>query len=296
MPQQRKSSKKTIRKPKTVLGIPGKWDSRDALVAAVNTVNQGAFELQNGILRNLNTGDTYEVVIQDRNNGLRESFATAAVFDEYRRVDDEFLDIIDEHTHITYVIGETGSFATAGAIAAAALAILNAGGVGIKVESSGIAFTRGEWENSVSRLHPEGQYAEDDIDLMTMFVYPAVTDGKQSSWSRGMHNLGMKDVLIQGLEFEGGAELAVEFNTFQVLDKPEFPDEGFIFELELENSEESAFDMFAIYDDQPHAGDELFENPYGLWRLCPTDEEEYDEDDEEAEEYDDEDPDEGTIR
>jgi hypothetical protein len=294
MPQPRKSAKKSIRKPKTVLGIPGTWDSREALIAMVNTVNQGTFELQNGVLKHLATGDTYEVVVQDRNDGLRESFATAAVFDEYRRVDDEFLDALDEHTYITYVIGETGSFATAGAIAAAALAILNTGGIGIKVESSGIAFTRDEWEHSVSRLHPEGQYAEDDIDLMYMFVYPAVSDGKQTTWSRGMHNLGMKDVLIDGLEFEGGAELAVEFNTFQVLDKPEFPDEGFIFELQLENSEESAFEMFAITDDQPHAGDELFENPYGVWRLSPTDEEAYD--DEEAEEYDDEDPDEGAIR
>src|SRR6188474_1975676 len=109
MPQPRKSAKKSIRKPKTVLGIPGTWDSREALIAMVNTVNQGTFELQNGVLKHLATGDTYEVVVQDRNDGLRESFATAAVFDEYRRVDDEFLDTIDQHTHITYVVGETGS-------------------------------------------------------------------------------------------------------------------------------------------------------------------------------------------
>lgn len=293
MPQPRQSSKKSIRKPKTVLGIPGKWDSREALIAAIRETNRGAFEFQDGILRNLRTGDSYEVVIQDRNDGLRESFATAAAFDEYRRVDDEFLDAIDQHTHITYVVGETGSFATAGAIAAAAIAILNAGGVGIKVESSGIAFSRAEWEHCTGRLHPENQYADDDVDLMLMFVHPAVYDGKQTTYSRGMHNLGMKDVLIAGLEFEGGAELAVEFNTFQVLDKPEFPDEGFIFELELENSEESAFDMLAIYD-QPHSGDELFENPYGLWRLSPSDEEAYDE---EEEEYDDEeDTDDGATR
>lgn len=292
MPQPRQNSKKSIRKPKTVLGIPGAWNSREALIAAINETNQGAFEVLDGTLQNLRTGDAYEVVIQDRNDGLRESFATAAAFDEYRRVDDELLDAVDLHTHITYVIGETGSFATAGAIAAAACAILNAGGVGIKVESSGIAFSRAEWEHCTNRLHPENQYAEDDVDLMVMFVHPAVNDGKQTTYSRGMHNLGMKDVLIQGLEFEGGAELAVEFNTFQVLDKPEFPDEGFIFELELENSEESAFDMYAIHD-QPHTGDELFENPYGLWRLSPSDEEEYDE---EAEYDEDEDTDDGATR
>ncbi|MCD9017084.1 hypothetical protein [Parachryseolinea silvisoli] len=293
MAQLRQSSKKSIRKPKTVLGIPGKWDSREALIGAIHSTNQGTFELQNGILKNLRTGDTYEVVIQDRNDGLRESFATAALFDEYRRVDDEFLDIIDQHTHITYVVGETGSFTTAGAIAAAAIAILNGGGVGVKVESSGIAFTRSEWEHLVERLHPENQYADNNVDLMAMFVHPAVNDGKQTTYSRGMHNLGMKDVMVQGLEFEGGAELAIEFNTFQVLDKPEFPDEGFIFELQLENSEESAFDMYAIHD-QPHSGDELFENPYGLWRLSPTDEEAYDEEEEEFD--DEEDPDEEATR
>jgi hypothetical protein len=294
MAQPRQSSKKSIHKPKTVLGIPGKWDSRDALIGAIHSTNPGTFELLNGILKNLQTGDTYEVVIQDRNNGLRESFATAAIFDEYRRVDDEFLDAVEQHTHITYVVGETGSFASAGSIAAAAIAILNAGGVGIKIESSGIAFTRSEWEHLVARLHPENQYADNDIDLMAMFVHPAVSDGKQITYSRGMHNLGMKDVLVEGLEFEGGAELAVEFNTFQVLDKPEFPDEGFIFELELENSEESAFDMYAIHHDQPHAGDELFENPYGLWRLSPTDEEAYDEEEEEFD--DEEDPDEEATQ
>jgi hypothetical protein len=251
--------------PQTVLGIPGKWSSPEAVFAAVGENNLNEFMFAGKILVNLKTQDTFEVAIQERDDRMKESFRKAIEFDEYHYAPDEFLEEIEAHTCLVYVIGNTGSFERARAMAEAGNAILKAGGIGIKVESSGIAFQKGEWQNVLRNLQEEKLY--EDVNLYHLFVNPAIRNGRAATYSCGMHTLGFKDTIVYGMEPEGAAELVNEFNNFLIIEQPPLT-AGFIFELELENSEMSEFEV-TEETDQPNAGDALFENPFGMWKLTP---------------------------
>jgi len=77
-----------------------------------------------------------------------------------------------------------------------------------------------------------------------------------------MQNLGYKDTIIFGEEFQEAAALVKLFGIYQLVDKPTIL-HGQTFSADLESP------RFRITheDEQPYIGDELFGNPLGMWRL-----------------------------
>jgi hypothetical protein len=238
-------------KPKTVLCIPGKWKDRSEIVTAIVDNNLGRFIFAGNVLLNINTNQGYSLEIHDKDGQMQNAFKVAGLVN---RLSNHFLEEIDKHHYVIYVIGDTGNLDDAKAISEAGLAILNAGGLGLKVESTGKAFTKEHWAKLVTDF--------EESNLCEMFVIDSINDGQGTTYSCGMHNLGFKDTIVSNVEFQEAVQLINIFGCYQVVDKPTI----------IENqtfSVDAASPVFEIQNesDQPNKGHQLFENPYGMWRL-----------------------------
>jgi hypothetical protein len=169
-------------------------------------------------------------------------------------IKDEALDEIEKHNFVIYISGETGSFKEAENIALAGAAVLKGGGMGIKIDTTGKAFEKSKWLNLIKKF--------EEIDLYQMFVVDSIIDEEDSVWSCGMHNLGLRDTIISGEKFQTAVDLITIFGYYQILDKPTIS-AGEIFQPDLN------YPQYFITNepDQPYKGVELYENPFGMWRL-----------------------------
>ncbi len=95
-----------------------------------------------------------------------------------------------------------------------------------------------------------------------MFVLDSISDGKGVTYSCGMHNLGLKDTIVYNEEFQGAVNLISIFSYYQIIDKPEIKNNQ-----TFSANAESAVFMISDEKSQPNVGNELFENPFGMWRL-----------------------------
>lgn len=250
-----KKSEKQINKPvtcpKTVLCIPGNWNNRSEIVTAISENNMNEFIFAGMILLNLKNKNSFELEICDRDERMKESFKWAGMVN---RVSDEFLNEIDKHKYVIYLTAETGDTEKAKLIAEAGKAILKSGGIGIKVETTGKAFTKDHWIDLLDDF--------DEANLYQMFVLDSICDGIGKTYSCGMHNLGLKDSIVYNEEFQESVNLISIFGYYQLIEKVEIKNNQ-TFSTEAEGP------IFIISEElnQPNKGDELFENPFGIWKL-----------------------------
>ena len=236
---------------RTVLCIPGPWTKREDLLSRIVDSSAQQYFATGTMMLNRDTNEAYEFEVSDRADEMRSAFHYAGLVNH---LSDDFLDEVDEHNCVVYLIGETGSMESARAIALAGKALLEAGGIGIKVETAGKAFSKSQWDSMLEDF--------EEARLYEMFVLDCITSADGTVHTCGMQNLGLKDSIVSGLPFEQAAELLEIFGFYQVVEKPEIqPGQTFstavdapIFEIEEET-------------EQPYAGNELFGNPFGMWRL-----------------------------
>ncbi|MCF6351859.1 MAG: hypothetical protein L3J06_02505 [Cyclobacteriaceae bacterium] len=238
-------------KPKTVLCIPGNWNDRTEILTSIAKNNLNEYIFAGMVLLNLKTNNGFELEICERDDRMKESFKWAGMVNQ---ISDEFLNKIDKHKYVIYISAETGTLESAKLIAEAGNAILKSGGIGIKVESTGKAFTKEHWTQLLDSY--------EESNLYEMFVIDSISDGKGITYSCGMHNIGLKDSIVYNEEFQESVNLISIFGYYQLVDKP-------IIEQNQTFSTDSESPIFIITEEknQPNKGDELFENPYGMWRL-----------------------------
>jgi len=158
---------------------------------------------------------------------------------------------IDEHKSVVYLVGNGGSQDAAEAMMRCAAALLKAGGLGVKVESAGVAHTPQAWLEYVETLHLFSAF-----DALVVYV-----TGEQT-YSCGMHNLGLPDAITDGVGPAGAADLLRTFNRYQFVESPElFDDQTF--------SEDAEATVYRLRQEQSvdYGDGSLFSNPYGCWRL-----------------------------
>jgi hypothetical protein len=169
-------------------------------------------------------------------------------------VTDNFLNDIEKHTYVIYITGLGGNVENAERMAFAAGAILKAGGIGVKVETTGKAFVKEKWVGYLDTF--------EQPNLYNMFVVDSIVTEEGTVYSCGMHNLGYKDTIVSGEAFQKAVNLIKIFGLYQIVDKPVIKHLQ-TFRADMESP------LFLIRDElnQPNKGDELFENPFGIWRL-----------------------------
>ena len=235
----------------TIICVPGNWSDRSALLMAIAKANIGSYIFAGQLLFDIGANEGYQLEIREHDEKMAQAFRHAGMVNQ---VPESFIDSIDRHTIVLYLIGKTGSPETAARIAKAAQALLNAGGTGVKIETAGKAFTPEHWNALVKNATA--------ANLYSMFVIDSVTTTDGSVYSCGMQNMGLEDTIVSGLEFQESVDLISLFNRYRLMEAP-FIKSGHTFSAA---ADAPVFKITAEAQ-QPYEGYEIFENPYGMWRL-----------------------------
>ncbi len=235
----------------TVISIPGIWSNWNEFILSIVEATNGEYIAAGGILINAKNERHFTIEFCERDDKIKESFRYAGMA---TGVSQSFLDEIDNHKHVIYISGQTGSLEAAKHIAFAVGNILKAGGLGVKIETTGKAFEKFKWNSLLDNF--------EESNLYQMFVIDSIVDKDGAVYSCGMQNLGFKDTIIYGEEFQQAIELISIFGYYQIIDKPSIQNNQ-TFTPDIESS------ILRITEElnQPYKGIDLFENPFGMWRL-----------------------------
>jgi hypothetical protein len=236
---------------KIVLGVPGTWKSRTEIVTAIASKSQG-FIFAGAILMELATKESFALEIHEHSPRLREAFELAGG-DRFEAAD---LDAIASHTFTLYLLGDGGSLDAARKMMKAACGLVRAGGLAVKVETAGVAHTASGWT----------ELAETDDPWSLYRAYVALVGEGGTFYSCGMHNLGFRDAIVSAnIGPEEAGELLETFLLYLLMESPVLKD-GETFSLEPDAPRY----RLASESCTTYPVDDLFHNPFGMWRLSPA--------------------------
>jgi hypothetical protein len=235
----------------TIVCIPGEWNDRDEFNLGIIKSTNGKYIAAAGVLLNVEANRHFMVEFCNPDPGMAESFAYAG---KVTRITDESVNAIGKHRSVIYLSAPGGNLENAEHIARAATEILKAGGLGIKIETAGKAFAKEKWLELMNNFK--------ETPLYPMFVIDSITMEDGTVFSCGMHNLGFRDTIVSGEEHQYGVDLISVFGCYQLIDKPKIIS-GQTFALDVDAL------RFRITEetDPPYKEEELFGNPFGMWRL-----------------------------
>ncbi|MCR9249105.1 MAG: hypothetical protein NXI20_01720 [bacterium] len=249
--KREKDSKPSEKSFKTIICIPGTWANRTELVNSIVSTTNGEWIFAGMVLLNTKTKETFELEIQDFDSRMRESFELAGIMN---KVSDDFLNKIHDHKSVVYLLAETASLEKAKSISHATKVLLESGGIGVKVETAGKAFEANHWIELVNNFELGNLY--------DMFVVDNLTQPDGTVFTCGMHNLGLFDSIISGEDFSNAYKTVSILGRYQVIEGAQIG-ENQTFQTDLESP------IFVINEEpnQPYDGDDIFGNPFGMWRL-----------------------------
>ncbi|BAU54417.1 hypothetical protein [Mucilaginibacter gotjawali] len=235
----------------TVLCIPGIWKDVEDIANTVFSVNEGTYMVVGDLLIHPQAAQFYKFEIKEQDENMAESFERLGKTTGITTVG---LSKIRNHNYVIYITGKTGSFNEAHQIALAGAAILKAGGLGIRIDTTGKAFEQQKWLKYLINFV--------EADLFEMFVTNSFIDERNIVFSRGMHNLGLKDILVCGEELQKAVDLINVFGYYQVFDKPVIHQNEF-----FQPGLQSARYLITEEINQFYSDNKLFNNPFGMWKL-----------------------------
>lgn len=241
----------TLSLPRTIIGIPGTWPTRSDIVASI-VKNSGGYLFAGAVMMHIESKTHFQVDVYDHDDNLGEAFRVAGggkmTADELRAIED--------HTFCVYLIADGGSLESARRFIAIGRALLNCGGLGVKIESAGLAHSSTTWE----------RFAADDRlgSLMKAFV-TYVGDG-DTYYSCGMHNLGYPDCVVQApVDPTVAANLLHTFLGYLLVENPTvLSGQTFSVDAESPHYRLSKEDCVMFPPGDP------FHNPYGVWKMVPA--------------------------
>ncbi len=231
-----------------IIGVPGYWETRTEILAAVADKSGGFLCLANRLM-GTSTKDVYTLDIYDYDPQLAAAFRI--VGRPWIRESD--LDRIAAHRHTLYVLSADVSMEWARRMLKVGCALLQAGGIAVKVESTGIAHSADKWM--------EFARSGDLFQLYRAFV--TLIKGSEYFYSCGMHNFGLPDVSVgSNLGPDDAARLLNQFTCFVLSENPALAD-GETFSVAAGASRyRLKKERCELY---PH--DDPFYNPFGRWHL-----------------------------
>jgi len=235
--------------PPTVIGVPGLWENHEAIVRAIAEQSDG-YLFADRVITHGESEERFGLEIYEHDPRMREAFEIVGG----GQIPSEDLDQIEQHTFTLYLIGPGEKNADyLRSMMRATMGLLKAGGLGVKIESTGISHSKVRWAELLERDPLLGV-------LFGFVVY--ITDSNGTTCSCGMHSIGLPDALVDGMPEDDAVSLLKSFVGFQFLEEPELGDG----------------ETFQAGDDQPvytlhkeecsfYDEDDLFFNGNGMWRL-----------------------------
>jgi hypothetical protein len=236
--------------PEAVICIPGTWKNRSELVERVAR-DSGGYLFMGMLLMEMETRHTFELHFEDAHPRMATAFNAAG---PHWRGSEE-MSRIASHSSVVYLIGHGGSRTNAEALMGAAAALIKAGGLGVKIESTGLAHSPSAWQGLVDTRH-----------LLTAYrAYVICLTGREQVYSCGMHNLGLREAIVDAAVDDDALDLIRRFTYYLFSESPT-----------IQNRQTFALapgaPVYRIFEDDgiQYEDGSLFQNPYGAWRLEPT--------------------------
>jgi len=231
-----------------VIGIPGKWSTRKEIGADIASKSQGLL-LVGPVLMNTATKKGYKFEIYERDPHLAKAFEIAG----RPRITEEDIQAIRSHTFTLYLIAEGSSPELAQSVLNIGCGLLQAGGIAVKVETTGKAHIAKDWFVLAA--------AQNETALYHAFV---TLIGRQGMfYSCGMHNLGYRDAIIEDdITPDDAAHLLQTFLLYTLIEQPILK-EGHTFS----KTADSPYYRLRAVPCETYQRDHSFFNPFGMWQL-----------------------------
>lgn len=234
--------------PQLILCIPGPWTSRSEFLRSVVEDSDG-YIFAGGVLMHIESQFACELELEEVNPKIPQAFKAAGA---HWRDTPEML-AINGHRSVVYLVGPGGSREAAELMILAAAGLIKAGGLGVKVESSGVAHAPDTWLEFAKNLHLFSAH-----DALVVYVTGDETH------TCGMHNFGLRDAITHGSDQAANVEALQVFTRYLFREAP----------VLRENH------TFSVGQSTPrfrlkgapsveYGAQSLFNNPFGAWRLVP---------------------------
>jgi len=236
-----------------ILCVPGPWETSGDLLQALARGGP-EYIFAGRVFMEMKTQATCELQLAEPDGRMREAFEIAG----QGRIPAATLDAVADHRSIVYLLFDEPGYETARTAARFARALLEAGGIAVKVESAGVAHSRERWM--------EAWASEDPFDIYSLYV--ALVGGEGRYFSCGMHNFALPDAAVPAsIEIAEAARLLNVFNLFQLVDSPVLND-GETFSAD---ADAPRFRLKREPYEEGYDPGEPLHNPRGLWSLQPAD-------------------------
>lgn len=235
--------------PELVLCIPGPWRDRAELAESLAASETGHL-LVGGVLRDTFDGFACDLVFEGADPELAAAFAKAGP----HWAASSAMEAVADHDCVVYLLGKGGSLNAAESMMRAAAALVEAGGLGVKVDSTGIAHGPAYWFDICDKL-------EQLTAHRALVVYVM---GREDVFSCGMHNFGLPDAMTSARDKAAAADMLRTFTRYLLERSPVFED-GHTFSV---RDGEPVYRVRRV-PARDYGPDSLFNNPYGAWRLEP---------------------------
>jgi hypothetical protein len=161
---------------------------------------------------------------------------------------------IASHQSVAYLLGDGGSRERAESMMLAGAAVIGAGGLGVKVESAGIAHSTNDWLKLCEQAYL--------FSAHRAFVIYGTGD---ETYSCGMHNLGLRDAVVAQKDASDPVELLQAFTRYLFAEAPAIKD-GQTFSVAR------GAPAYRLRSDPgvSYEAGSFYSNPYGAWRLVPA--------------------------
>jgi hypothetical protein len=222
------------------------------VVQAVAGANDGTFLYLGGSLFDVVHKRGIPVEVRAHEEKLVSAFriASGGAFPQ------EMMRAIEEHRTGLYLIAPGGTLETARAAMLGTAALLRAGGVAAKVDSSGRAQSRDNWLALAGYEGPQALYEG----------FVCLVGDRTQLYTCGMHLLGLPDALLEGRYSPGEARSLLDaFLLYVLIESPSLAT-GHTFSV---RAGAPRYRLRQV-PDRIHPGDDLFHNPFGFWQLSPV--------------------------
>ena len=235
--------------PELVLCILGPWRNYAELVQDIAASETG-HQLTGSALLDTEGGFACDLLYEGADPALPAAFVKAGP----HWAASEAMAAIAEHACVVYLAGRGGSREAAESMMRAAAALVEAGGLGVKVESTGIAHGPAYWTAMCDALPELSAHR-------ALVVYVTGAD----VYSCGMHNFGLPDAMTTATDKAAAADMLRTFTRYLLERAPQMED-GHTFSI----SEGAPVYRVLKVPAVDYGADSLFNNPYGAWRLEPV--------------------------
>lgn len=231
-----------------VIGVPGLWKDRTELIQEV--ASKSSYMLAGNIMHHKEKKIGFEIDIYEQDPSLGEAFFYASG----KRFDEELLSKLENHTYTVYVIAKVDDTERLQEVIDVGMELLHAGGLALKVETAGIAYSKEEWQELA---------ADKEIFPMYSHFVTLVGDEEDGYYSCGMQAFNLPDVVLDGgIDPEVAVDVLNDFNLHNIFEKPNLKDGDTI-----SFTDDSPVYRLTHYIDDRYEQDDPFYNPCGIWKL-----------------------------